>query len=704
MEPLDYVKAVAARWRIVVAVVLAAVVAAAWTTPASPGPASPVDGYQATATLLRSPADPNPNPPPLAYVTLFTTVGGVPARVAKTLGYKGSPAELASTIRVVPDDTTGSVQITAEGPDGRRDARVANAFSAELINTLVQTARRAREDQIGRLSEQRTAAWASVRQNSGSSNVALQQKAQSDGARFADLDGQIQDLKAQNTQPAPPFTVLQAATPVPAAGGGVLSAPRGRAGRVLLGGMAGLLAGIALALLVARVDTRLRTRAEVEGAFDLPVLADIPRASLRARRGFRIAVVDNPGGAVADGYRSLRSTLLLLDPRQLIPGRPTTTIPDGPRVVLVTSARAGEGKTTTVVNLAAAMAETGRRVLVVDCDLRNPMAYRYLKVEPGQGITDLPVAGGIELKAPTCVPQVDLIQAGTGAFAHVAVSMALPGIIEAARKQADVIFIDAPPLLAGAAMEALSVADSVLLVCRSGRTSRDQAQRARDLIERVGVPTYGIGFVASAESALSRIFPLPSERRSGQVPAGAAAGDTSPVDKAAPIGPPGASATAAPDDARPTVPSARSSEAAPRPSWAAAAGPADGQPGPALSPPATPMSPSPVEHLPTSSVTTTPAEEPARADVVRAEVHTPEDPAHGPAVDSADGSRVGPLTKAGPTAETQSDAPDPPPQEPLSIAQRVGREPVSGRGTSYGASRARGQATTSRKYNRRGRR
>ncbi|MCY7288572.1 MAG: hypothetical protein LH624_10075, partial [Cryobacterium sp.] len=131
MDPLDYLRALRQRWRLVGLCVAAALLAGWVTTPSNPKVVSTRgQTYQATATLLRDPTSEQS----LGYVALFITKGELPEIVAEKLNYPGDPAILAKTNTVTPDAEVGTITIAADGPDGPATARRANAFATEIIN------------------------------------------------------------------------------------------------------------------------------------------------------------------------------------------------------------------------------------------------------------------------------------------------------------------------------------------------------------------------------------------------------------------------------------------------------------------------------------------------------------------------------------------------------------------------------------------
>src|SRR5207245_6059317 len=141
-----------------------------------------------------------------------------------------------------------------------------------------------------------------------------------------------------------------------------------RLGRVL---------GIGLAFRRDHLDTRARTSAEVSHHLGLPVLARLPRPPRTLRRRRQLAVLQSPTSTDAEPFRVLCTNFEF------------TNLDLGARTIMVTSAREGEGKSTTAANLALAMASTGRHVALVDLDLRRPFLHQFFQIPAAQGLTNL---------------------------------------------------------------------------------------------------------------------------------------------------------------------------------------------------------------------------------------------------------------------------------------------------------------------------
>ena len=206
---------------------------------------------------------------------------------------------------------------------------------------------------------------------------------------------------------------------------------------LLIGLIVGCALGVGLALLQHLVDTRVRNSKDIEELTDAPVLGIIPFD--RTIAAHRLTLRDASSGSVAEAYRSLRNNLRFL------------TLDEESPAIVITSSVESEGKSTTAVNLAVAMADTGSSVAIVDADLRRPAVGRYFGMDEGLGLTDV-LAGlaslddalqswgetGLRvLPAGQAAPNPnDLVQ-----------SEAMARVIETLRARFDIVLFDAPPLL-----------------------------------------------------------------------------------------------------------------------------------------------------------------------------------------------------------------------------------------------------------------
>jgi receptor protein-tyrosine kinase len=251
---------------------------------------------------------------------------------------------------------------------------------------------------------------------------------------------------------------------------------------VLLGAMAGLLLGGVAALTRAHLDRTVKKAEEAALATGAPVMGVVLRHSaLEAGQP-----VDRARMArVAEDYRHVRANLQFVD------------VDEPPKVIMVSSALPGEGKTTVVINLALALAEAGRKVTVVEADLRRPKVTRYLGMIGGVGLTNI-LAGTADV--------TDVLQYyGNDGLAVVAAgptppnpsellaSASMAELLEKLRASNDYVLVDAPPMLPVADSTGLAaVVDGVLLSVRYGATRRDQLEQAAATVHRVGARVLGV--------------------------------------------------------------------------------------------------------------------------------------------------------------------------------------------------------------------
>ena len=282
--------------------------------------------------------------------------------------------------------------------------------------------------------------------------------------------------------------------------------------------------GLGLAFLIDALDTRVRDPEELADALGLPLLGSLPETPRSLRSSGRIVMLDDPDSADAELYRMLRTSLEV------------TALRGGCRSIMVTSALAQEGKSTTAANLAIALARTGRHVVLVDLDLRRPSLDRFFALRGKPGMTDLVFGrssigdagvrltfgdvlepafagdlrllrhGGGEPGEDKHEPGIlDVIGSGTlppnpGEFM---VTSELDATLEQLQNRADLIIVDGPPmLLAGEALTLSSKVDALLLVTRMNIFRRGQVRELERVL--VASPTLKLGLVATGHVGLPK--------------------------------------------------------------------------------------------------------------------------------------------------------------------------------------------------------
>ncbi len=281
----------------------------------------------------------------------------------------------------------------------------------------------------------------------------------------------------------------------------------------------GLVLGVGMVLLLEYLDRTIKTADQVERVLGLPTLAVIPdindngsgygyrgyggygigtavaRAKGSSKRWLekkkgevpaRIELVphESPRLAVSEAYRSLRTALLLSSAREL-------------KVVAVTSAVASEGKSATAANLAVVMAQLGRRVLIVDADLRKPRLHEVFQVSNRSGLVSY-LTGGADFEgviSRTSVPQLFVTPSGPipPNPSELLASDRMIELVKAARGRFDFVVIDTPPLLPVTDATLVGdLVDGVTLCLRAGKVTREEARTCLDRLKMAGVKVLGV--------------------------------------------------------------------------------------------------------------------------------------------------------------------------------------------------------------------
>lgn len=258
-----------------------------------------------------------------------------------------------------------------------------------------------------------------------------------------------------------------------------------------LGLAAGLALGLALALLRQLLDTRVRSSEGAARASGHPVLGQIPFDPKIEQ--YPVASARRGSAPRGEAIRKLRTNLRFLD------------LDGSSKVVAVTSAVAAEGKTHTAVNLAAALAEAGERVLLIGGDLRKPRLGDLLGVPSAVGLTDVILGDSTFDHAVQEYGTTSLHVLAAGETppnpSELLSSERMREVIEHARERYDRVILDCAPLLPvadGAVLAAL--ADGVLLVAREGYTKRAQLAEARATLATVGANLFGMVLVLRRRS------------------------------------------------------------------------------------------------------------------------------------------------------------------------------------------------------------
>jgi capsular exopolysaccharide synthesis family protein len=481
------------RRRLLVVLVVAVLgVAGGWLS--APGKSVAQVSYRATHTsIYEAHGSQNFN---IQQVALLATSGDVPSRVAARL--KLDRNQVRSSVTAVANPDVSTIAITARSADPGGAVLLADITAEELNNEISGPDQTAYDAQIKDLTGKLDAARTRV-------NAIPPKNAPDLAAARADVtaaEQALQQFKSSTPAPDTQLQTLEAASATALRPAGV-KAPNSKTGRALLLGFFGLLAGIAGAFALDRMDSRIRSKSRAEDAFGAPVVAEVPPIA-KSLQG-RLLTRTDATSPFIESYRGLRTYVALWAPE--------TGEDDGHRVILVTSPGASEGKTTTVAHLAAMLAELGRSVVVISADLRRPRIHQYFDLPDGPGLVDALAAAPDapefdHLDRPTSVRNVRLVPSGPPVNNPAPLLEHAAELIRATRPLADFVLIDCPPLLvANDAVEMARHADGVLLVARSGATPVEAAGRSAELLERLDIPVIGTVLVGSeAVSNASRYY------------------------------------------------------------------------------------------------------------------------------------------------------------------------------------------------------
>jgi len=264
----------------------------------------------------------------------------------------------------------------------------------------------------------------------------------------------------------------------------------------------GVISGVGLAFILENMDNTVRTPEQATALSGLPALGMIPlgsRSVAHGPTGKRLAltapvakeVVETvtqvrPQSQMAESYRALRTSLLL------------SNLGAPPKVIMVTSARPQEGKTTTSINTAIVLAQKGVRVLLMDADSRRPSVHKTLGMGPRSGLSNVLTGSATTQQTITTspiLPNLFIMPAGTPPPnpAELLASANMRDLIAQLREMYDHIVIDTPPTLSVTDAVVLSPrADATILVIRSGQTTKQALRRARDILMQVNAHVAGV--------------------------------------------------------------------------------------------------------------------------------------------------------------------------------------------------------------------
>lgn len=428
----------------------------------------------------------------------------LPVVGAQTARRLGRPERsVLGKVSVRQDGQSNVITVTATDHDPRFAARLANAFATEYI-AFRQNADRLRIRQAQTLLERQIGSLPAEQSNDPQARLLRDRVTQLAG--LASLQTGNAELVQRAEVPTSP------------------SAPR-PVRNLVLGCILGLMLGVAMALLLDRVDRRFKDPEEIEELFGRPILAVIPKSK---------AIQSAPGPKAplppveTDAFRMLRASRRYFEVDQEV------------RSLLITSAAPGDGKSTVAWNLAAAEAATGRRVVLIEADLRHPVLTSRYGID-GKGLSGVLVGEEPHTAVVANVP-VQWSQDGDGPTMDVMPAGVIPPnpsdllesermglVIRLAEEIYDLVVIDTPPTsVVSDAIPLLTQVGGVMIVVRLDKTPREACVHLHNQLENLGAPLLGLvvngfdvrhgGYYGAFYGDHYKALPSPARQGQAQMP------------------------------------------------------------------------------------------------------------------------------------------------------------------------------------------
>jgi receptor protein-tyrosine kinase len=400
----------------------------------------------------------------------LSTLPGIADGTAAAIGGGLTSGSVQSSVAVSKEADSDLATVTATSTSPVLAARIANTYAAQIVAARQRASQSYYSGIVRSVNHQFSALPPRLQQ--GTQGAALTSRANSLQvlSQLEGADVQVVDRAGVPSSPSSPQVIRNTA----------------------LGGILGLLLGLALALLLGRFDRRVREPGELAEVYEVPLIGVVPYSSA-LKVPSSAGPAQAPPAAVAETFALLWARIRYFNvDRQL-------------DMLLIASAQSDEGKTTVARNLALAAVKVGSRVLLIECDFRRPTLARLLAAQESPGISDVLLEGmpledavqTIEVAQPSGRQlELDVLVAG-GVLppdpAHVIESHSMEALLDRARATYDFVLIDAPPLaVVSDAFALLRQADGVVVVGRVGRSRSDIAARLRQTLASANAPLIGV--------------------------------------------------------------------------------------------------------------------------------------------------------------------------------------------------------------------
>lgn len=416
------------------------------------------------------------------YATIINS-GTVRSQIKNELGLDQSPQ---INVEIIPD--TELIRISAEGTDPetvhdivQEASEILIKKSVELFSGSGQTTREILARQLEQTEEELTSLRAEYERlvlenpEDTASLSAISQSIDLKERTYGTLLGQYEEARVNEAIRANAISIVEPPY-VPSRP----SKPRHEL-NIALGAIVGLITGVGLAFVLENLDSTLYTTSQIEAITNLPTVGKIP-STIDAQKIIRF---DNGYKPEVEAFRRLRTNIL------------SSVKTEGPQALIVTSAESGEGKSTISANLAVTMAQSGRRVIVVDGDMRQPTLHTLFDQPNKRGLTDV-LLGKMSLAETiqdTLVPRVQIITSGSlpPNPTELLASSQMQSLVEQLKEEYDIVLVDTPALLSVTDAAVLApIVDVVVLVVARARSNRHAIQAVQRELSNVSVKSVGV--------------------------------------------------------------------------------------------------------------------------------------------------------------------------------------------------------------------
>jgi succinoglycan biosynthesis transport protein ExoP len=405
--------------------------------------------------------------------------------VVDTLELQYSLEEIKKWITVTPVNNTQLIEISVVTIDPIMSANLANAVAAIFSNQIQEIqAERFSQSKVA-LDEQLSSTEIQIADIESQIRTAMMQedkdrlesKATQYRALYSSLLDSYEQIQLSEAQSVSSVTQMELASP------DYIAVKPKVLRNSILAAILGFLLTAGVIFIKELLDDTIKTPDEMSSKFKLPVLGMINHHDIETEGPISIT---DPRSPTAEAYRSLRTNVYYARVDQPL------------RTIIVTSSEPGEGKTTTLGNLGAVMAQNGSNVVLCDCDLRRPRLHKVFGLSNRHGLSALFLQTNTDIeniKQKTKVNNLAVISSGLipPNPAELLGSKKMQGIVNNLKDASDIVLLDTPPILAVTDAAVLaSTIDGVIIVVRLGKTHAAALRQTLDLFQKVNAPILGI--------------------------------------------------------------------------------------------------------------------------------------------------------------------------------------------------------------------